>query len=650
MEDRKERNAPWLSVPQFGDWDQKGPLPDYSMDFSKIREMRKQNKTRASLGNEEELINPTANLPKASHNNDNQPQQYHHSNHQQHSPTDFEINRLWYAAVDRVSAGNNSSDFCQHRSEAFHFKTISGHRTVVIEDYVTKRKRLVRISSDEPRRRRLIYLEVSQAVWLGKTLKDISQRGWESNSFHRRTEPSRAISVDRLACREGCFLKISERIPTGRVFSICIPFVPSEWGVLINRLNQQVTKSYPKKHIQRNAWLVQGKSYAEAVKQSFSLEEGKSAIKKHNSLPFLQVEENGVPDRLHFLDRCLSISFFDKKNQGLPSALSEEFMHWARRRWNLPEETSFSNRVGDLWFLVCTSLPEAIRVKEDGYAKFRQWNVILRYWKEEDGRCFAPQGGLQWVLVFGIPPFLRSADVFKNIGQLCGGFIDADHSAWSDPYVRIKIRPRGVLPEILPIRFGCTVFVAKIIPVPEIDRPMADLNRRRLLDQISRSCCARKLSNRERASCAANEATSSLQPSNASIPSVPSPGKKVEFSPAQQLKPGHASGIRKIWVRKYGPPTKPISHHPPSFCEPMDSEPFSIFETLPVGPASIGHPGLAPVLASSAPLPSPQPPSPCCEPSEPEPITTFETLPVGPSSSGRPDTLRFLSIPTPFVY
>ncbi|KAL8474997.1 hypothetical protein ACS0TY_030687 [Phlomoides rotata] len=59
MEDRKERNAPWLSVPQFGDWDQKGPLPDYSMDFSKIREMRKQNKrdpSRASLGNEEELI------------------------------------------------------------------------------------------------------------------------------------------------------------------------------------------------------------------------------------------------------------------------------------------------------------------------------------------------------------------------------------------------------------------------------------------------------------------------------------------------------------------------------------------------------------------------------------------------------------------
>ncbi len=63
MEDRKEKTAPWLSVPQFGDWDQKGELPDYSLDFSKIREMRKQNKrdvSRASLGNEEDFINPSA--------------------------------------------------------------------------------------------------------------------------------------------------------------------------------------------------------------------------------------------------------------------------------------------------------------------------------------------------------------------------------------------------------------------------------------------------------------------------------------------------------------------------------------------------------------------------------------------------------------
>ncbi|CAN4106486.1 unnamed protein product [Withania somnifera] len=86
MDDRKEKAAPWLSVPQFGDWDQKGVMPDYSMDFSKIRENRKQNKrdlSRASLGNEEELISSTyrmSNTVHSAHGDDL------HC-HQNHSPT-----------------------------------------------------------------------------------------------------------------------------------------------------------------------------------------------------------------------------------------------------------------------------------------------------------------------------------------------------------------------------------------------------------------------------------------------------------------------------------------------------------------------------------------------------------------------------------
>ncbi|KAK7410846.1 hypothetical protein VNO78_01994 [Psophocarpus tetragonolobus] len=86
MEQSKEKNAPWLSVPQFGDWDQKGQVPDYSLDFSKIREMRKQNKTnisRASLGNEEELMaSATSNTNTV---NSDEPQHPHY--HQTNSPT-----------------------------------------------------------------------------------------------------------------------------------------------------------------------------------------------------------------------------------------------------------------------------------------------------------------------------------------------------------------------------------------------------------------------------------------------------------------------------------------------------------------------------------------------------------------------------------
>ncbi|KAJ0097346.1 hypothetical protein Patl1_27579 [Pistacia atlantica] len=89
-----QKNAPWLSVPQFGDWDQKGQLPDYSMDFSKIREMRKQNKrdvSRASLGNEEDFINPTATTADTTknshHDSQQQQQQQHYNQSHHHSPT-----------------------------------------------------------------------------------------------------------------------------------------------------------------------------------------------------------------------------------------------------------------------------------------------------------------------------------------------------------------------------------------------------------------------------------------------------------------------------------------------------------------------------------------------------------------------------------
>ncbi|XP_044470240.1 uncharacterized protein LOC123199346 isoform X1 [Mangifera indica] len=91
MEDRKEKTAPWLSVPQFGDWDQKGELPDYSLDFSKIREMRKQNKrdvSRASLGNEEDFINPTATTTNNTQNgHHDQPQHHHYHQGHHHTPT-----------------------------------------------------------------------------------------------------------------------------------------------------------------------------------------------------------------------------------------------------------------------------------------------------------------------------------------------------------------------------------------------------------------------------------------------------------------------------------------------------------------------------------------------------------------------------------
>ncbi|XVF17133.1 hypothetical protein REPUB_Repub10bG0093000 [Reevesia pubescens] len=119
MEDRKEKNAPWLSVPQFGDWDQKGQLPDYSLDFSKIREMRKQNKrevSRASLGNEEEFINPTATSVSTAPSDDHH---LHPQNH--HSPT-F-IASLVFGFLDRQGGVSSATSTVASRHKVHGFSS-----------------------------------------------------------------------------------------------------------------------------------------------------------------------------------------------------------------------------------------------------------------------------------------------------------------------------------------------------------------------------------------------------------------------------------------------------------------------------------------------------------------------------------------------
>ena len=70
-------NAAWLSVPEIGDWEQKGHVLDYSMDFTQIIEIRKCHKSdasQASIITQEEFITATMRLmlsPKQIHTTNN---------------------------------------------------------------------------------------------------------------------------------------------------------------------------------------------------------------------------------------------------------------------------------------------------------------------------------------------------------------------------------------------------------------------------------------------------------------------------------------------------------------------------------------------------------------------------------------------------
>ncbi|KAG0480400.1 hypothetical protein HPP92_011258 [Vanilla planifolia] len=49
----------WMSVPAFGEWDMQQAVPDYSLDFSKVRQKKMQSKSdyfMISVGNEAELL------------------------------------------------------------------------------------------------------------------------------------------------------------------------------------------------------------------------------------------------------------------------------------------------------------------------------------------------------------------------------------------------------------------------------------------------------------------------------------------------------------------------------------------------------------------------------------------------------------------
>ncbi|OWM82271.1 hypothetical protein CDL15_Pgr001845 [Punica granatum] len=72
----------------------KGEVPDYSLDFTKIREMRKQNKrdvSRASIGNEEELITPNAAKSNTATIHRDHHDDYQQSHHHTHSPTNMDM-------------------------------------------------------------------------------------------------------------------------------------------------------------------------------------------------------------------------------------------------------------------------------------------------------------------------------------------------------------------------------------------------------------------------------------------------------------------------------------------------------------------------------------------------------------------------------
>ncbi|CAL1402774.1 unnamed protein product [Linum trigynum] len=78
---------------------------------------------------------------------------------------------------------------------------------------------------------------------------------------------------------------------------------------------------------------------------------------------------------------------------------------------------------------------------------------------------------------FGILSHLRCFELFKKIGDFYGGFLDIFYGEWSDAFVLIKVLRKTHIPDKVPVLFGTTMSVVRIVASPDSVTSSASLNK-----------------------------------------------------------------------------------------------------------------------------------------------------------------------------
>ncbi|CAN1237694.1 hypothetical protein LINGRAPRIM_LOCUS1951 [Linum grandiflorum] len=172
------------------------------------------------------------------------------------------------------------------------------------------------------------------------------------------------------------------------------------------------------------------------------------------------VTEDGVKARLLFLAKCVVFRVLNS----VPEPLDwPTFRSWMSKNWGITESAPVSELGDDCWLLECASEAEASRIISLGRVFFGSSNVYLDRWLPCAGRTDAlRKQGLVWITVDGLPLHLISTDLFRQIGDRCGGFVEASSSACRFGSVRIKIKKGFAIPEEVTIQFLEERFVVAI--------------------------------------------------------------------------------------------------------------------------------------------------------------------------------------------
>ena len=159
---------------------------------------------------------------------------------------------------------------------------------------------------------------------------------------------------------------------------------------------------------------------------------------------WVDVGERDLTRREVQLSRCLVGCFGDSVEDVPPLSFLEE---WAYDSWSLKGGLKISRLGGALVLFEFEDKVDAEWVLLRGSRRLQRREFFLQKWGPEVGCC---RNGSHpkdvWVKVVGLPLHLWSREVFKSIGERCGGFIavDEDTAFFSElQWARILVKAPG---------------------------------------------------------------------------------------------------------------------------------------------------------------------------------------------------------------
>ncbi|CAN1838944.1 Putative ribonuclease H protein At1g65750 [Linum perenne] len=300
-----------------------------------------------------------------------------------------------------------------------------------------------------------VFLGVEEVVWLKSILEVSATNSWAVSQGCRFLGKRREVRLSSFEARGIRFLNVAERCRNGRQFFVNIPREENSegWPSLLRVLTEITVEVVPPPPIKGQPL----KSFAEIVRGPGLGLEGLCDLSEES---VIEVKDVGVDDRLKYLERCLCFRFLDKK---LESVNWKSFREWMALNWGLPKDARIFCLGDDLWMLECPSKESVVRVVSLNRCLFGATRVLLDGWTVGAGRStLLRKQGAAWIIVRGIPLHLRSVNLFRSLGDRCGGFVDFDDSRCSLNAVRIKVSSVKVLPEELVLRHQGVLFSVKV--------------------------------------------------------------------------------------------------------------------------------------------------------------------------------------------